>query len=401
MLSVDSSISIPLSLDSLCQAVSIPEPTRASSSHITARQSGQKQASYQPEETSHLSAPQTNKQQQGESNFTSSQISSQQRDKVESDSSLIKDSSCGDRDFESPLQASDGMEQNTADSSVKSKALSELQNLLCQADNTVNARPSLASSSAATCLLSDDDIFLSLRRTTGRVQHSSFSSSSATDDPGTHSSLLWARSSSDSVLTSEKPSSFGRESMTSSGQSDHVSPPALVAAPIVGKCLGSQESPVSRSMGLSLVLSQSARRAEPEGCSAAPPDSTGPAQPPVIRSSLIMRAPQPTSTPAETTALPAKEQDIQGGPVESSSSSAITGDTEQGAMSDESSESSLAARVVKLLQSESSGTVVSSTTAITDQEESRARGNRFQMLSMLELNIYTYITHPYISHDIF
>ncbi|KAF7666136.1 hypothetical protein LDENG_00116820 [Lucifuga dentata] len=365
VLSVDSSISIPLSVDSLCPAVSLPEPTRAST---TDPAHSQRLASAQPDETSRLSAPQTNQQQQRESHFISSKNTIHLRDKVESDSSLIKEDRCWERNFESALQESQSTKQSTEGSSFNSKPLSEIRNLLGQAQNIVSAQSSLISSAspAAPRLLSDDDIFLSQR---SKLQDSSFTSSSANGDPRTRSSLLWARSSSDSVLTSEKPSSAGRQSMTSSGQPDNLSTQALTT----GQYLKPQENMVNRSLGLSLVLSKSSRRAEPEGCSAALPDNAGPAQPPVIRSAMAVRPPQPTSSPAETAAAPEEEQRTEGGHVGSSSSSAIIGDADQGAMSDGSSESSLAARVIKLLQNESPGTVVSSTTSTTDQEESRAR----------------------------
>ncbi|XP_076002824.1 ALMS1 centrosome and basal body associated protein isoform X2 [Genypterus blacodes] len=373
VLSVASSTSLPLSLNSLCQAVSVPEPTTASSSLVTAGQSGQKQASYHSEETSNVSTQQVNQQQQGESDSTSSQNTNQQRDRVESDNSLFKDKSREDKDFESHLQAPCGPEQNSASSSVESKALSEMQVSVYQAQTTVNAQSSVGSSPDPTRLLSDDDIFLSVRRKTGKFQDSFFSSASATDPPGTQPSFLWARSSSDSMLTSEKPSTSAPKSVSSLGQPDRAAPPAPVAAPILGQYFRPPDNPVSRSMGLSLVLSQTSRRAEPEGCSAAPPDSLGPAQPPVIRSSLRRRAPQHTSSPAKTAALPAKHVGIQGGPVGGSSSSAVTRDLEQGALSDEGSESSLAARVVQLLHSKSAATMTTSTATITDQEESRAR----------------------------
>ncbi|XP_044022772.1 uncharacterized protein alms1 isoform X2 [Siniperca chuatsi] len=371
ILSVDSSISIPLSLDSLCPAVSIPErPRRASPSSDAEAIQGERRLtpSSQPDEDSYPSTLQT----------TSSQNTIQQEDRLDSDLSLATKARCGNRDLESPLQMSRSMEQNAEASFVSSKVLLEIRKLLSQAKNVVSAGSSVASSAspAAPRLLSDDDLFLSLRKKTSRLQDSTFSSYSATGDPRTRSSLMWARSSSDSMLTSEKlrESSVGRESMTSSGQPNYPSTQALITAPATGAYRRPQDSTVSRGAGSPLVLSQSARRAEPEGCSAAPPDNTVPAQPPVIKPLLALSIQQLTTTPTDMAGVTEEEkQTTLEGPVQSSSSSPILEDSDQGVMSDGSSESSLAGRVAKLLQSESPATMVSSTPSITDQEESKAR----------------------------
>lgn len=380
ILSVDSSISLPFSLDSLGPAVSVPEKTRASPSSDTAARLAPCSHS---DEDSLSSTLQTSQQQQRDSSLTSSQNTIQLGDRFGSDLSLATKARCADRDSESPLHASRDMEQSAADSFVSTKALWEIRKLLSQAENVVSAGSSAASSTPAVPrLLSDDDIFLSLRKKSGRLQDSLFtSSSSTTGEPRTRSPLLWARSSSDSMLTSEKSreSSIGRESMTSSGQSGYPSPKAVITAPGAGTYVMPQNSS-GGGAGSSLVLSKSARRAEPEGCSAAPPDNTVPLQPPVIKPSPVAST-QQSSTPADTTSTPEEEkQATQGGPVESSSSSPILEDTDQGVISDGSSESSLAVRVAKLLQSESPATMVSSTPSLTDQEESKARGKRIHML---------------------
>ncbi|XP_029900261.1 uncharacterized protein alms1 isoform X2 [Myripristis murdjan] len=364
LLSVDSSISIPLSMDSLCPAVSFPEQTRASPASDTAASSRRTAPSSQPQNTSHLLELQPS--QRKESSCASSHNTIQLGDKFDSDSALITDTRCRDRDLESSLHAS------TEDSFGSTRALHEIRKLLSQADKIVSGVPSMASStsSAASCPHSDDDIFLSLRRKTGSFQHSSFTSSSVAEGPTAGSSLLWTRSSSDSMLTSErlKGSSVGRESTTSSGQPD-ASTQAFNAARATNTCMRPQSAGAS-----SLVLSKSARRTEPEGCSAAPPDNTGPPQLPVIKPSPAVNKPQPTSSPREPAAVPEKEEvgTTQGGPVESSSSSPILGDPDEVVMSDGSSDSSLALRVAKLLQSESPATMVSSTPSTTDQE-SKAR----------------------------
>ncbi|XP_073338957.1 uncharacterized protein alms1 [Pagrus major] len=369
ILSVDSSISIPLSLDSLGPAASFPERTRQislSSDSESIQSERRLAASSQPDEDSYPSSLQTALQRQRDSSLTSSQNTIQPGDRFGSDPSLRSD-------LESPLQTSRSMEQSGEASFVSSKALLEIRKLLFQAENMVSAGSSVASPAAPRLPLSDEDIFLSVRKKTSQLQDSSFSSSSATGDPRTRSSLLWARSSSDSMLTSEKPreSSVGRESVTSSGPPNYPSTQPLVTAPATGAYSRPQDSSVSKGEGSSFVLSQSARRAEPEGCSAAPPDNTAPPQPTIIIPSPALTTQQLTSTHVDM--AEEETQTATEDPVESSSSSPILEDADQGVMSDGSSESSLAGRVAKLLQSESPATMVSSTPSVTDQEESKAR----------------------------
>ncbi|XP_045918150.1 uncharacterized protein alms1 isoform X4 [Micropterus dolomieu] len=377
ILSVDSSISIPFSLDSLGPAACIPERTRWASplSDTEAIQSERKLApSSQPDEDAYPSTLQIN-QQQRLSSLTSSKNTKQLGDRFDSGLLLATKARSGDRDMESPLQTIRNMEDSAEASFVSSKVLLEIRKLLSQAENVASAGSSLTFSAdtAVPRILSDDDIFLSLRRKTSGIQDSS---SSATGDPRTQSSLLWARSSSDSMLTSEKrrERSIDRESLTSSGQPNYPSMQALVTAPATGAHSRPQDSTVSKGAGSSLVLSQSARRTEPEGCSAAPPDNAVPPQPPVIKPSPALSTQQLTSTPTDIAGVTEEEkQTTQEGPIQSSSSSPILEDTDQGVLSDGSSDSSLAVRVAKLLQSESPATMVSSTPSITDQEESKAR----------------------------
>ncbi|XP_029315845.1 uncharacterized protein alms1 isoform X2 [Cottoperca gobio] len=369
ILSVDSSTSIPLSLDSLGPGVSIPEGTRRASpsSDTEAMQRERRLApSSLPDEDSYPSS----QQQHMDSSLTSSQNTIQLGDGDDSDLSIATKARFGDRDFESPLQTSCSLEQSAEDSIVSSKALLEIRKLLSQAESVVSSGSS-SFSPAAPRLLSDNDIFLSLRKKSSRLQDSP---SSATEDPRTRSSLSWARSSSDSMLTSGRENSVGRESLTSLGQPNYPSTQALVTSPDTGAHRRPQDSTASRGAGSSLVLSQSARRAEPEGCSAAPPDNTARPQPPAITPSPGSSTQQLTSTPADTAVVTEEDkQDTLEGPVQSSSPSPVLEDSDQGVMSDGSSQSSLAVRVAQLLQSESPATMVSSTTSVTDQEESKAR----------------------------
>ncbi|XP_034432635.1 uncharacterized protein alms1 [Hippoglossus hippoglossus] len=361
--SVDSSISIPFSMDSLGPAVSIPEPTKRASppSDAEAVQTERRLTpASQREEDSHSSTlhlSQQQQQQQKDDTLTSSQNIFLPGERFDSDLSSVTQARSEERDLASPLQTSRSLEKSAEDSFVSSKALLEINKLLSQSDKGVSAGSSSASP-AAPRLLPDDDLFLSFKRKTSKLQDSSFSGA---EDPRTRSSSLWARSSSDSMLTSEKPrqSSLGRESMTSSWQPDYPSTQSLTTAPAAGS---------------TLVLSKPARRAEPEGCSAAPPDNKVPTQPPVIQSPPAVNPQQLISTSTETAAaLEVEEEPAPGGPAQSSSSSPAPDDTDQGGMSDGSSESSLAVRVAKLLQSESPATMMSSTPSMTDQEESKAR----------------------------
>ncbi|XP_033499268.2 ALMS1 centrosome and basal body associated protein isoform X1 [Epinephelus lanceolatus] len=373
ILSVDSSMSIPLSLDSLGPGVSVPERTRrASPSSDTDDIQSERRLTHSspPSEDLYPSTLQTTQQEHMNSSLTSSQNTIQLGDRFDSEPLVDTKARFGDRDSDSTLQTSRSLERSAADSVVSSKALLEIRKLLSQAENMVSTGSSGASSPspAAPRLLSDDDIFLSLRKKTSRLQDSSFSSFSATVDPRTGSSLLWVRSSSDSMLTSERlrETSIGQESVTSPGQPHYPSTQALITT---GAYIRPQDSSVDRDAGSSLVLSQSARRAEPEGCSAAPPDNTVPPQPPVSKPLPGLSTQQIPSTPADSAGV----SDNDRSPAQSSSSSPIQEDSDQGVMSDGSNESSLAVRVAKLLQSESPATMVSSTPSVTDQEESKAR----------------------------
>ncbi|KAM4625961.1 uncharacterized protein alms1 [Polymixia lowei] len=373
LLSLGSSMSIPLSVDSLCPTASLPEVTRASPpSDTAASQKSLKMAlGSQPQESSHLPAPQ-----QTDNSHSTIQLG----DTFQSSSSFVTVTGYGDRNSEWNLQASHSAEQSTEDSFVGAKTLQEIRKLLGGAENIVSGGSSVvsSSSSAPSRLHSDDNILLSLRKRTGAFQDSFFttSSSSAAGGSETRSSLLWARSSSDSVLTSERlrAISVGRESITSPRQPEYPSTRALSPPPAADTYARPKDGTADRGAGPSLLVSKSARRAEPEGCSAAPPDNAVPTQAPLVQPSPAPSSPQPASSPRDTASVSDEEAgSMRGGPAESSSPSPVLGYPEQEPMSDGSSESSLAARVAKLLQSGSPATVMSSTPSTVDQEESRAR----------------------------
>lgn len=364
-MSLDSSISIPFSLDSLGATVSFPEQGRwaASSTDTEAQSQSRLPSSPPPDEDSHFSIPQPSRQQK-DSSLTSTQNVFVPRERLDSDMSLGIKARCEERNFESPLQTSRSLDQIAENSSLSSTALLDARRLLSQAENVVSAESSTASSvtPAVTRLLSDGDVYLSLGKKTTRLHDPSLFSFSAAQEPRTGFSFQGTRSSSDSMLTSEKPrqSFVSRESVTSSTQ--------LVTAP------AADTVPQGGTRGSSLILTEPARRAEPEGCSAAPPDSNAPPPPPVIKPLSAVATQQSTSAPSAAAEGAEDEEKIPvGGPAQGNSSP-ILDNTDQGVVSDGSSESSLAVRVAKLLQSESPSTMVSSSASITDQEESKARG---------------------------
>ncbi|XP_069016553.1 LOW QUALITY PROTEIN: mucin-12 [Embiotoca jacksoni] len=380
ILSVDSAPSIPFSLDSLGPAVSVSVLVRArrtSAPSDTGPVHGERgPASFsEPEEDSYSSVVRPRQRQQDGSSTTSRDM-----DPLgdTSDVSLGVKTRSGDRNAESLLQTSSSVDPSAEDSFVSSKDLLETRRFLSPAEDVVSAGSSAASSASPAVRrpLSDEDIFLSLKKKTGTLRDSSISPSSAAEDTGTRPSPLWTGSSSDSALTSERSQqiSVGRE--TSSWQPDYPSTQALFTAPAPPTVTHDvpQDGGVFSGAGASLVLSESVRRTEPEGCSAAPPDKV-PTQPPLVRSLPAASAQQQlSSNPADTPGVPEEEEETTpGGPVQIASVSPVLEDSDQGGMSDGSSDGSLAVRVAKLLQSESPATVVSSTPSVTDHEESKAR----------------------------
>ncbi|KAM4723422.1 uncharacterized protein FYW61_014177 [Anableps anableps] len=311
VLSVDSSISNPLSQDSSGPAASMSEELRT-----------------------RTSLPSDTEASQRESRPVSCSQSSVLTHESEKDFKSVTVKISGAE------RNSHSMDQDEENSFVSTRALSEIHKILSQAEDMISTGSSTASSGPNAPLLFDKDIFRPPNTKASWLQSSSFSSSSSTGgDLKSHSSLPWARSSSDSMLSSEKPkeSSVGRESLLSPRQPDNPS--------------------------------TQARRTEPEGCSAAPPD-TVPTQP-----STAAGTQQFNSTPADGAGVPEEEEKATASDpgADSRSSSPILEDADQGVLSNGSSESSLAIRVAKLLQNESPATMASSTPSVTDQEEGKTR----------------------------
>ncbi|MEQ2187853.1 hypothetical protein GOODEAATRI_008868, partial [Goodea atripinnis] len=363
VLSVDSSISIPFSLDSLGPAASMSEQVRARTSLPSNSEAAQKESRpvscSQPDERSTILHP-GQQQHDGRQDFI------QIEDRFQPNWVAMKISGT-ERNL--VLQSSHSLGQESENSFVSTRALSEIRKLLSQGENMISTGSSTASSGPnAASHFSDIDIFRPPTTKDSRLQSSSFSSFSSTgSDLKSQSSLPLARSSSESMLTSEKPkqSSAGQESLTSSWQPDNLSTQTV--------SIGPQDGAVSNSAGASLVMSKSARRAEPEGCSAAPPDKI-PTQP-----STAAVTQQLNATSTDGKGLPEEEEKAtpRDPGAESRSSSPIPEDADQGVISGGSSESSLAVRVAKLLLNESPATMTSSTPSVTDQEEGKARGKRF------------------------
>lgn len=229
---------------------------------------------------------------------------------------------------------------------VGSGTLQEIRRLLGHADSLVSGHFSVASSHGSHCYSESDASFLSLRQSTQTYHDDSFLSID-----GKISSVL-ARSSSDSALKESSSSSSGP--LEPSTKSDYMSKgPSILSQ-------GREENPKSCDFRVT------PRRAEPEGCSAADPDRVGPVSLSITQgnTSSTSYGQQQSQDCTENTGI---------------SSSAISPthsqtEAEMGALSDASSQHSLASRVAKLLQSESSVSVVTSRSSTTDPDESRARG---------------------------
>lgn len=350
---VDLSISIPFSLDSLGLGVSIPEQIMQPSTSDTEDMHNHLPSSPQPDEDSYPSTLQTTLQttlqQPRDGSLTSSQSTIQLGDGFDSDVSLSTEG----RHSESSLRTS---RKGFPDaSSVGSELLLEVRNLLAQAESMFSAG-SCAASSLTSHILSNENILLPARGKNTELLESSLSSS-ATVDPRSQSSQLWVRSSSDSMLTS----------------SPLASNPSATTS-----CRGQKKGTVDKGAVSSFVLPQSVHRTEPEGCSAAPPDSTIPPQPAPTASSGSGLQQLPPAVDTEEEEEEAAVED----PEQNDPPPLLKQDTDQGALSDGSSGSSLAAKVSELLQTESPTSVMSSTSSTTDQER-RARGRRSHLIYIL------------------
>lgn len=230
---------------------------------------------------------------------------------------------------------------------VGSGTLQEIRHLLGHAENLVTGNLSMASSPGSRCYSESDASFLSLRQNTQAYQDDSSLSLSISGKI----SLLLAHSSSDSALKESSSSLSGPLELST--KSDHLSKEPSTPT------LGREETLESRDFCVA------PRRAEPEGCSAADPDRVGP-----VSLSITQRNTSLTSDSKQ------QSQDHSENASEKSSTHSQT-EEEMGVLSQASSEHSLASRVAKLLQSESSVSVVTSRSSTADPDESQARGNHW------------------------
>ncbi|XP_060781726.1 centrosome-associated protein ALMS1 isoform X2 [Neoarius graeffei] len=228
---------------------------------------------------------------------------------------------------------------------VGSGTLQEIRRLLGHAESLVSGRFSVASSPGLHGYSESDASFLSLRQNTQAYRDDSFLSVD-----GKISSVL-ARSSSDSALKESSSSSSGPLEL--SRKSDYMSKGLSMISP------GKEENLKSRDFCVT------PRRAEPEGCSAADPDRVGP-----VSLSITQGNASSTSYSQQQNQDHTEDAGISSSAISPTHSQT---EAEMGALSDASSEHSLASRVAKLLQSESSVSVVTSRSSTADPDESRAR----------------------------
>ncbi|XP_052007423.1 uncharacterized protein alms1 [Xyrauchen texanus] len=229
------------------------------------------------------------------------------------------------------------------DSLVASGTLHEIRRLLGCAESLVSGRSSLTSSPGSHRLSESDTSLVSLGQNSRGYDDSSLSA-------GGKFSLLLTRSSSDSDLKGSTSSCRGQQQVS-----------------IQTDCTTTELAALSLSREGSLKthdLCVTPRRAEPEGCSAADPDK---AKQPTVLSVMQMNFPSGAGI------HPQNQEQTENTVLGSSETSLSNVSAEVASLSDISSESSLAARVAKLLQSESPVSMVTSRPSTADPEDSRAR----------------------------
>lgn len=229
---------------------------------------------------------------------------------------------------------------------VGSGTLHEIRRLLGRAESLVSGRSSLTSSPGSHRLSESDTSLVSLgQNTQGYHDGGSLSASG-------NFSLLLTRSSSDSALKASSASSQGAHQ--SSTRTDFTSKPDALS-------LSRDESLKSRD------LCVTPRRAEPEGCSAADPDKA---------KQTAARLTVQSNVPLMTGNFSQNQVETENAVVGSSGYSPSHASADAESLSDSSSENSLAARVGKLLQSESPVSMVTSRPSTADPEDRLARGTQ-------------------------
>lgn len=334
-MSVDSSISVAFSLDSLGPGASIPGQIAQPPTSDTEDLQNQRLSSPPLEEDSYPSTLQTTLQQRRDSSLTSSQNTIHLGDRFDSDASLSTEG----RDSEASFRP--GRAEFTEASLVRPEPPLETRDPLTRAEHVLSAGPCVASTGTSHILSNENTRLAPGSKST----EPSFSSSAAVD-PRSQASPLWAGPPSDSMLTSA---------------------PLAGHPPAPASCRGQEQGSAGNGAASAVVLSEAVQRTEPEGCSAAPPDNTLPPGP--APSTSLGSGPRQLPPAAAT-----EEEEEEEAAAEGPGALPLLQEEDQGAASDGSSGSSLARKVTELLHSQSAASVVSSTSSTTDQEERKARG---------------------------
>ncbi|KAM8833688.1 uncharacterized protein alms1 isoform 1-T1 [Synchiropus picturatus] len=295
VVSADSSISVPFSLDSLAPALSAPEQPRLSLSSSTSRASRRLAACFHAELEPQLSSTESSQRLPKDSGEASGQ------NKLEP--LFAQDAESSNGDLNATLVGSSGLQ--TLEGPLASSVPTEVPMLKISKEPLESTRPS--------------------------------------------SAHTWSKSS-----EVRRQSSIGQESLSSSIQRSYPSNTDTFVSP--------QRDTVIQGEVSSLNISKATRRAEPEGCSAAPPD----VPPPVAPASL-------SAASSTSEVLSQQETEVTPDPQEDGRSSAVQVGSDRGGTSDASSQSSLTVKVGKLLQMETPSTLTTSTPSTTDLEDSRVR----------------------------
>ncbi|XP_015199348.2 centrosome-associated protein ALMS1 isoform X2 [Lepisosteus oculatus] len=263
------------------------------------------------------------------------------------------------------------------DSFVGTKTLQEIRKLLGQAESIVSGRSSFSSPSAS--LRGSEDLSSFLQKNLDSF-HDSLASSEENHE--SHSSLLWRKSSSDSMLTLDglKGSSWQevlQSPRASASRSvitaEHERVSSVKTAESTFLSDASKEFTQGRTC--SVFTAKNVRRSEPEGCSEATQDKVVSVPGPVAHSTeasiKAVDAGDRHRDPTPELALP--NPSVNGVPAESSHSSDGREGARAAAGEDSSSVDSLAGRVAALLKNESPATVASGVVSEADEEERRAR----------------------------
>ncbi|KAK6493748.1 Alstrom syndrome protein 1 isoform X1 [Huso huso] len=260
------------------------------------------------------------------------------------------------------------------DSFVGSKTLQEIRKLLGEAENVVSGRSSF--SSLSTSLKGSDDFSSFLHRKLDSFQDSF---TSTVDNKESESSLLWRKSSSESMLTLDglKDSSLKDSSLLPIAASHRASSDAsgqiCVSKEVEWGPLGEVPWEAVRPS----FTAKTRRRSEPEGCSEAIQKKVAPT------SIALRRVPRDMSQEVDDGRGLAQEltgrlqsatpEYVETVPKKTPHVSDLKEGEKVTASDNSSSVDSLAARVATLLKDESPATMASSIITEADEEERKAR----------------------------